>query len=571
MSRPEVPRFLAASISLCLVACLAQAAPPITERGIPKGGGCEDFQGYGDYLDGQLVGFGDDPPPNYSLVQGFFPPNYPWQYDAFCFCVRSNGVDTSFNYDIVLLDDDGPNEEPGTVLRKFTGQVATVPGGNDCTYITVEGLDIPVIYDGFVYLGIAWEPENEVGIAWSVDASNNGISPPMYRSFDELQSWDDATFGNFAINYRARGALYCEQTFTGRLTTDSPVWNRVSTLASSLNCDAVASDVPENGQYYQAIPISSESGGRLIFEIQAVSGSISDTTLSLYCDPFDPANPTQNLIAFDDDAGPGSLSAFTYSDNLALAPGEQYWLVASTFAAGATGDFDACISNGYRIGLCSQAISGNLDASAPTFQRPNVQSASSPTTCNATAVDSAVEATPYNVFQLTVDNLALLEAEVLAVPGGLASAYLVLYCDFDPAAPLDNIVIASDAGGEAGLGRFVPEDELYLVPGNVYYLVVTTDTPNPTDFGEYEVCLSPGVTISRTNVDCAGGASTSQPPTGPTDEWVATNVGESTIGDHYDNFSGLAAPIARVTWWAQHAQGGNTACTRVPDETFVLL
>lgn len=570
MTRSAALRPFVAASGVCLFSLFSQAAPVDGEPGIPKGGGCESYQGYGDYLDGQTVGFGQSVPATFSLVQAFIPPNYPWAYDAFCVCLRGDGVNTSFNYDIVVFDDDGPNEEPGTVLRKFSGQVATVPGGNGCNYFTTEGLDIPVVYDGFVYIGIAWEPVNEPGIAWGVDSSNNGFSPPKFRSFDEFQSWEENT-SDFAYNFRARGSLYCEQTFTGRLEPTSPTWNRASTLATSLNCNAIAEDAVENGQYFQAIPVSSESGGRLIFEIQSASGSITDTTLSLYCDPFNPEDPMQNLIAYDDDAGPGSLSAFTYSDNLSLVPGDLYWLVVSTFSSGAIGTFEACLSNGYRIDACSQAITGNLDEASSTFQRPTVQSTSTPTACNASAIDAGVAATPYQVFQLTVDNLALLEAEVHAVPGGLSDAYLLLYCDFDPTNPLVGIVAGSDSGGGDGLGGFAPEDGLYLSPGAIYYLVVTSDTTNAADFGAYELCVSPGVNIQRTLVDCVGGAEVSQPPTGPSEDWVATDLGNSILGDYYDNFGDLTAPITRVSWWAHHVQNGTTACTRAADDTYVRL
>ena len=72
---------------------------------------------------------------------------------------------------------------------------------------------------------------------------------------------------------------------------------------------------------------------------EVISFTGGDTTITLYCDPFDPGNTLTNVVAYDDDDGVGTLSAFTAADGIALQPGNTYWLIMSTFSGGVTGDF----------------------------------------------------------------------------------------------------------------------------------------------------------------------------------------------------------------------------------------
>ena len=51
-----------------------------------------------------------------------------------------------------------------------------------------------------------------------------------------------------------------------------------------------------------------------------------------------PPNSLEQAVFSDDDDGDGLMSAFTLSDSLVLSGGE-YWLVLTTFSAGAMGDF----------------------------------------------------------------------------------------------------------------------------------------------------------------------------------------------------------------------------------------
>jgi hypothetical protein len=126
-------------------------------------------------------------------------------------------------------------------------------------------------------------------------------------------------------------------TYSSSLTAASPVWNRIFGSAVDPNCNATMSDSGVDGQYYESIPIQVSSTENLEAEVVSFTGG--DTVIALYCDPFDPLNPAANVIAYDDDDGVGTLSAFTAADGATLQPGNTYYFVLSTFNSAVEGDF----------------------------------------------------------------------------------------------------------------------------------------------------------------------------------------------------------------------------------------
>jgi len=125
--------------------------------------------------------------------------------------------------------------------------------------------------------------------------------------------------------------------YSGSLTASSSVWNRIFGSAVDPGCAAAMSDSGNDGQYYEAIPIEVSATEDLAAEVISFTGG--DTVIAVYCDPFDPLNPLTNVIAYNDDGGAGTLSAFTAADGVTLQPGNTYWLVFSTYTGGVVGDF----------------------------------------------------------------------------------------------------------------------------------------------------------------------------------------------------------------------------------------
>jgi len=126
-------------------------------------------------------------------------------------------------------------------------------------------------------------------------------------------------------------------TYSGELTSASPMWDRVYLCNVSTSCAATCSDSSQNGEYYEVIPIAVTAVENL--ECAVTASTITDTTMYVYCDPFDPATPMANVVAWDDDDGTGNWSAFTAADGVTLQPGQTYYLVLSTFTPAVTGTF----------------------------------------------------------------------------------------------------------------------------------------------------------------------------------------------------------------------------------------
>jgi hypothetical protein len=134
----------------------------------------------------------------------------------------------------------------------------------------------------------------------------------------------------------APGTVFTD-TYSGELTTASPLWNRVYLCNVSPACAASCSDSSQDGEYYQVIPLEVTATENLACAVTA--SSISDTTMFVYCDPFDPTTPLANVVAWDDDDGTGNWSAFTAADGVQLEPGRIYYMVLSTFSPAITGTF----------------------------------------------------------------------------------------------------------------------------------------------------------------------------------------------------------------------------------------
>ena len=160
---------------------------------------------------------------------------------------------------------------------------------------------------------------------------------------------DDTNCGGLIVEEdRARDD--CNEHVLGDLNAGSPVWNKVyGAYTPDPNCNALMYDGYSDGQYYNAIPIMTSVAENLVAEVLDVGTDLSDTIMTLYCNPFDPANPLDNAIAYDDDGGDGMLSAFFDSDGIYLQPATVYWLVISTYSPGYTGAYDVCLGGHFFV------------------------------------------------------------------------------------------------------------------------------------------------------------------------------------------------------------------------------
>jgi len=102
--------------------------------------------------------------------------------------------------------------------------------------------------------------------------------------------------------------------------------------------------------YYQEIPFYTTSDEALDISMVDISGT-DDYLFTVYCDPFDVANPDLNILALDDDDGPGYLPAFVPADAYDVMANTQYFLVVTPFSSGAEGTSDITFGGDFVIGL----------------------------------------------------------------------------------------------------------------------------------------------------------------------------------------------------------------------------
>ncbi len=148
--------------------------------------------------------------------------------------------------------------------------------------------------------------------------------------------------------------LFAAATISGTLNASSPTWDRLKDSGSVVgtNCNGTASDSYNDGVPYAQFVIRTTTNENLIVQANAGNTDI-DTLLLVYCYPFDPANPTNNLIAIDDDGAGHPHPAFTATDNISLLANTDYVLVVTAYSTypfqGPHGNFEISLSGNWAI------------------------------------------------------------------------------------------------------------------------------------------------------------------------------------------------------------------------------
>jgi hypothetical protein len=117
----------------------------------------------------------------------------------------------------------------------------------------------------------------------------------------------------------ATATLPVAASYAGELSTNSPIFYRPQSLTTN------------DYHYFQALQVTVSTAGTYVFR----SHSGIDTRGYFYDSPFDPSNPSVNLIADNDDGG-GQLQ---FRIEIYLVPGRTYDLVVTTHRQYVTGNF----------------------------------------------------------------------------------------------------------------------------------------------------------------------------------------------------------------------------------------
>lgn len=119
----------------------------------------------------------------------------------------------------------------------------------------------------------------------------------------------------------------------------APTWLRPYAKAESARpgstLDAAPSELDHN-LAYAVFPVRNISGSPVPFEciIEQTGTTLQDTVILLYADRFNPDNPSENLVAYNDDIDYPSnkMSAFTSRHSILLDPKRPYFLVVTSYA-----------------------------------------------------------------------------------------------------------------------------------------------------------------------------------------------------------------------------------------------
>ncbi len=127
-------------------------------------------------------------------------------------------------------------------------------------------------------------------------------------------------------------SAFGEYTISGNLDVSSKSWNRIKATPTDIppSCSTPAEDSYNDNVKYARFTITPTVTGNLQAEITA-GGSNIDSMLAIYCDPFDPDNPGNNLIAMDDDGNEYPHASLSTRD-IPLQAGNSYHLVVSNYS-----------------------------------------------------------------------------------------------------------------------------------------------------------------------------------------------------------------------------------------------
>jgi hypothetical protein len=136
---------------------------------------------------------------------------------------------------------------------------------------------------------------------------------------------------------------------TGELTMDSPTferWRPASYEELGLNCDLVMTSSYTTQPHYDLHCFNVVDSEPVEF---VVDDAGFDTVIYIYCDPFNPADATQNAVYMDDDDGEGLNSAILAANGVTLNPGQDYWFLICSYSS-TVGTYSVMTSD--NVALC---------------------------------------------------------------------------------------------------------------------------------------------------------------------------------------------------------------------------
>lgn len=132
----------------------------------------------------------------------------------------------------------------------------------------------------------------------------------------------------------------------------SSTFDRTFSVTYDGTCNASSLDSSQNGVGYEVFAFHTTVAENL--DASTTDGGLGDSVMFVYCDPFDPANPASNLVAWDDDDGSGFMSAITPADGVAMAADTTYYMVITGWSPTDLGNYTLDLGGNFVFGPAQQ-------------------------------------------------------------------------------------------------------------------------------------------------------------------------------------------------------------------------
>ena len=323
-------------------------------------------------------------------------------------------------------------------------------------------------------------------------------------------------------------------TITSPSTTNTPVYmvsdtTRPAGASPTYNRPAGTTSLSEIGTnvFYKVHSFTAPTNG--VYSI--ASSTTYDNYLFLYHDSFDPANPLANIIsAAEGSPNSGSLT------NQSLTGGVTYYIVETTYANGMTGPYSLTVSTAPTTGAPTYTSSGTTgpNTSNATFNRPNANGTSAPTSLSTTGTSVYYQAQTFTVTATGTYNIVS-----QCVSPASWDNFTILYAGaFDPANPLTNAVIANDDLNGAASSGFTTT----LTAGVTYTLVTTAYANGKTGTFTDTVTPAPApATLDSWSGNTLGGLTFHRPSS-------LTTQASATLNYGYDKHTWTATVTGPVSF-----------------------
>ncbi len=119
------------------------------------------------------------------FVQEFTPDEYPFVYSGVCAGFTRSEADSSLVFHVLVFDDNGPGNGPGTLLGSSAAVIDDVGSWLEHTMASVDIVNQGVVVeDGSVFIGVGWNESTETGFHVAVDESPTTPGRNGYFSAD---------------------------------------------------------------------------------------------------------------------------------------------------------------------------------------------------------------------------------------------------------------------------------------------------------------------------------------------------------------------------------------------------